>query len=150
MSARVDQESFARRARIGLLGLIAGAPQHVARQQEVLQEALAALQALDPPGPAPHGALVLSVNVRGGRVLLQFGEPVAWLGLTPSHARQVAAALVSNADLAAKLTGGPSGEEEGSTPTSEEGSSAPDDETPGDRPEEDGEGEAAPHEQRAP
>lgn len=154
-ASEVDQETVARRARIGLLGLIARAPQHVERQEAVLQEALAALQVLDPTfgGQAPHGALVVSVNVRGGRVVLQFGEPVAWLGMTPSQARKVAAALESNAELAAKATGGPSGEEvqEGSTPTSEEGSDRPDGEPAPDAEEEaHGEGEAGPDEQRAP
>jgi len=106
-----DQEAIARRARMGVMALLAKVPDVVAREQDVLQEVLAALQVLDPQATPAHGALVISVTVRDGRVLMQFGQPVAWLGFSPTHARQVAAALVSNADLAAGVTYGKEGTE---------------------------------------
>jgi hypothetical protein len=33
-----------------------------------------------------------------GVVVLNFGNPVAWLGLPPAHARQIAAALIKHAE----------------------------------------------------
>lgn len=49
-----------------------------------------------------EGELQLGVTVNQGTVILAFGKPVAWLGLTPQIARQLAATLIERADEAAK------------------------------------------------
>lgn len=49
-----------------------------------------------------EGELRLGVTVTQGTVIVAFGKPVAWLGLTPQIARDLAATLLERADEAAK------------------------------------------------
>lgn len=49
-----------------------------------------------------EGELQLGVTVKQGTVIVAFGKPVAWLGLTPAIARDLAATLIERADEAAK------------------------------------------------
>lgn len=44
--------------------------------------------------------LRLAVGNDGGKVILAFGTPVAWLGMDPDDARRVAQLLIERADLA--------------------------------------------------
>jgi len=50
-----------------------------------------------------EGELRLGVTVDQGTVIVAFGKPVAWLGLTPQIARDLARALVERADEAARV-----------------------------------------------
>lgn len=50
-----------------------------------------------------EGELQMGVTVNQGTVILAFGKPVAWLGLTPQIARNLAATLVERADEATKV-----------------------------------------------
>ena len=53
-----------------------------------------------PRGPlnaSDEGEIRFAVSVRDGLVNVEFGSPVAWLGLPPDIARQFAAILVRNA-----------------------------------------------------
>lgn len=47
-----------------------------------------------------EGELRLGVTVDQGTVIVVFGKPVAWLGLTPQMARDLAATLLERADEA--------------------------------------------------
>lgn len=49
-----------------------------------------------------EGELQMGVTVKSGTVIVAFGTPVAWLGLTPQIARDLAAALLERADEAAR------------------------------------------------
>ena len=51
-----------------------------------------------------EGELQMGVTVNQGTVILAFGKPVAWLGLTPQIARTLAANLIERADEAAKVS----------------------------------------------
>ena len=51
-----------------------------------------------------EGALRMGVTVKNGTVILAFGTPVAWLGLTPQIARELAATLIERADEAARVS----------------------------------------------
>ena len=49
-----------------------------------------------------EGELQMGVTVKQGTVIVAFGTPVAWLGLTPQIARDLAATLLERADEAAQ------------------------------------------------
>lgn len=49
-----------------------------------------------------EGELQMGVAVDQGTVILAFGKPIAWLGLTPAIARDLAQTLIHRADEAAK------------------------------------------------
>lgn len=49
-----------------------------------------------------EGELTMGVAADGGTVILNFGKPVAWVGLPPALARELAASLIKKADEAAK------------------------------------------------
>ena len=49
-----------------------------------------------------EGELRLGVTVQQGTVIVVFGKPVAWLGLTPQIARELATTLMERADEAAE------------------------------------------------
>lgn len=50
-----------------------------------------------------EGELRLGIAVRGGKVVMAFGKPIAWLGFDPEHAENVANSLL---EAAAKARGG--------------------------------------------
>lgn len=50
-----------------------------------------------------EGELQIGVTVNQGTVIVAFGKPVAWLGLTPQMARDLAASLIARADKAARV-----------------------------------------------
>ena len=49
-----------------------------------------------------EGELRMGVTVNQGTVILAFGKPIKWLGLTPQIARDLAANLIERADEAAE------------------------------------------------
>ena len=80
-------------------------PEAIAR---ALDKPLIGATGLHPEGKltaTDEGGLQFAVGVKDGKVCLDFGTPVAWLGMTPSDALQLAESLVSNARKAARGTG---------------------------------------------
>jgi hypothetical protein len=47
-----------------------------------------------------HGELEFRITAVDGRVVMDWGQPVQWVGLTPSEARAIADALVRQAEEA--------------------------------------------------
>ena len=70
---------------------------------------------LGPTGDHPHGklnehdegGLKFAVGVHEGKVIMDFGEPTAWLGMDPQLAADLASALIKNARIAAQQSGEP-------------------------------------------
>ena len=83
-----------------------------------IEDAITQLQ-LGGTEDAVTGNMVLAVTHRDGRVILDFGTKVAWLGMSPAQAKTVARALAANA-LA--ITGG---HESGGTNGEEAAAAAP-------------------------
>ena len=50
-----------------------------------------------------EGELQLSITVDQGTVIVAFGTPVTWIGLTPQNARDFAQVLLKRADEIAKV-----------------------------------------------
>lgn len=57
--------------------------------------------------PTDEGSIQFAVGVKGGKVVLDFGTEVAWLGMNPQQAADLAAALLKRAREAARATGEP-------------------------------------------
>lgn len=53
-----------------------------------------------------EGEIEVNVTAHRGKVLIQFGGPVTWLGMRPIHARAFAEILMKHADEAETQTGG--------------------------------------------
>lgn len=71
--------------------------------EEVARRKLAQLGATGeyPEGklnPDDEGELKMAVGTEGGRVVMKFGKPVAWIGFTDAQAREIAALLCKHAD----------------------------------------------------
>jgi hypothetical protein len=47
-----------------------------------------------------EGELDFKIGVREGRVIMNWGKPVQWIGLRPVDARAMAASLIKNAEEA--------------------------------------------------
>ena len=66
-----------------------------------------------PIGDYPHGKLTASdegsiqfaIGEKDGKVVMDFGAPVAWIGVTPQQAMDIASALTKRAREAAAKTG---------------------------------------------
>jgi len=54
---------------------------------------------------ADEGALQFGVTARDGKVVLEFGQPVAWVGMGPQEAANLASSLLKFAREAARGTG---------------------------------------------
>ena len=52
-----------------------------------------------------EGSIQFALGVKDGKVVLDFGTPVAWLGMTPQQATDLASLLVKQAREAARETG---------------------------------------------
>lgn len=48
--------------------------------------------------PTDEGELRFAVCVKDGRVVFEFGKPVAWIGFTPEQAREIAVSIREAAD----------------------------------------------------
>lgn len=68
------------------------------------------LNQLGPTGRFPDGQLndndegeiQIAINTEGGKVVINFGKPVAWIGFTPEQADMIAFSLI---EKASKLKG---------------------------------------------
>lgn len=52
-----------------------------------------------------EGGIQFAVGVKDGKVCLDFGTPVAWLGMNPGDALTLASSLIEHARKAARGTG---------------------------------------------
>lgn len=55
--------------------------------------------------PADEGALQFSLGERDGKVLIDFGQPVAWMGMSPQQAADFASALLKHARAVGRKKG---------------------------------------------
>lgn len=55
--------------------------------------------------PKDEGSIQFAVGVKDGKVCLDFGTPVVWLGMNPADALELAEQLIQHARKAAKGTG---------------------------------------------
>jgi hypothetical protein len=61
---------------------------------------------LGPTGRFPEGKLNdsdegeirVAIGYQEGKVIMDFGKPIAWIGFTPEQAREIAATLIGYAD----------------------------------------------------
>lgn len=52
-----------------------------------------------------EGAVQFAIGVKDGKVVLDFGTPVAWVGMNPQQASDLASTLLKRAREAARQTG---------------------------------------------
>lgn len=52
-----------------------------------------------------EGSIQFAIGEKDGKVVMDFGSPVAWIGVTPQQAMDIASALVKSARKAAAETG---------------------------------------------
>jgi hypothetical protein len=52
-----------------------------------------------------EGAIQFGITVKDGKVVLDFGTPVAWVGMTPQQAADLASIMMKRAREAARLNG---------------------------------------------
>lgn len=57
--------------------------------------------------PTDEGGIRIAVGSKNGAVVIDFGTPVAWVGFTPTEARQVASDLTKHADHIDRKDQGP-------------------------------------------
>lgn len=55
--------------------------------------------------PSDEGSIQFAIGEKDGKVVLDFGSPVAWIGVTPQQAMDIAAGLMKHARAAASKTG---------------------------------------------
>ena len=55
--------------------------------------------------PTDEGAIQFAVGVEKGKVVLDFGTPVAWVGMPAAQAAQLGSLLIKHARQAARETG---------------------------------------------
>ena len=74
---------------------------------EELRELLGATKTF-PEGkltPQDEGGIQFAIAVRDGKVVMDFGKEVVWIGMNPGDALALAESLISNARKAARGTG---------------------------------------------
>ncbi len=79
---------------------------HAMRQ--ALQQPLIGATGQHPEGrmtPADEGSIQFAIGVKDGKVIVNFGTPVVWLGMGPEDAVQLAQNLIKHAREAAKASG---------------------------------------------
>ena len=54
-----------------------------------------------------EGSIQFAIGVKDGKVVLDFGTPVAWVGMNPQQAADLASTLVKRAREAARANGQP-------------------------------------------
>lgn len=57
--------------------------------------------------PADEGQLQFALSNKDGKVVLEFGTPVAWVGLNPQQAADLASGIIKHAREAARASGQP-------------------------------------------
>lgn len=55
--------------------------------------------------PTDEGAIQFAIGVEKGKVVIDFGTPVAWVGMPASQAAQLGSLLIKHARQAARETG---------------------------------------------
>lgn len=55
--------------------------------------------------PKDEGSIQFAIGDKDGKVVLDFGAPIAWIGLTPQQAMDIAASLMSRARKVASERG---------------------------------------------
>lgn len=76
--------------------------------RKILDKPLIGATGLHPEGkltPHDEGGIQFAVGVKDGKVVLDFGQPVVWLGMSPGDALQLAETLIQRARQAAKGSG---------------------------------------------
>lgn len=53
--------------------------------------------------PQDEGEIKIAFGEENGRVVINFGKPVAWIGFTPEQAMELAAALMKHSNSAAEI-----------------------------------------------
>lgn len=69
-------------------------------QQKAMHDAMSKLLGEFPDGKLnqnDEGALAVMIGSEGGRVIVRFPKPVAWIGFTPEQALDIAQTLISHA-----------------------------------------------------
>lgn len=54
-----------------------------------------------------EGAVQFAIGHKDGKVVLDFGTPVAWVGMTPQQAADLASSIMAHARQVARLNGEP-------------------------------------------
>lgn len=78
------------------------------KMAEFLNEPLIGATGLHPQGKLTNqdeGGIQFKVGVQNGKVILDFGNPVTWLGMPPEDAINLAESLIKRARAAAKSSG---------------------------------------------
>lgn len=76
--------------------------------RKALVDPLIGATGLHPEGKitgSDDGGIQFAVGVKDGKVVLDFGTPVVWLGMNPGDALKLAETLIQNARKAAKGSG---------------------------------------------
>lgn len=55
--------------------------------------------------PSDEGSIQFAIGERDGKVTIDFGTPVHWLGMTPQQATELASTLLNRARLVARKNG---------------------------------------------
>lgn len=55
--------------------------------------------------PTDEGAIQFGVTAKDGKVVLEFGTPVAWLGMEPQQAADLAVSMLKHARAAGRSSG---------------------------------------------
>lgn len=80
-------------------------PEAVAR---ALQQPLIGATGTHPSGkltPHDEGGIQFAIGVKDGKVCIDFGTPVKWLGMEPGQALELASSLIEHARKAARGSG---------------------------------------------
>lgn len=78
------------------------------RLQSILRSPLIGSTGMHPEGKlteADEGSIQFAIGVQDGKVVLDFGTPVTWLGMPPQDALMLAESLIQKARAAAKASG---------------------------------------------
>ena len=82
-----------------------GVPEFV---RQMLEEPLKGATGTYPEGRLGQhddGAIQFALGERDGKVILDFGNPVSWLGMNPQQAVALAEAIIAKARVVARRTG---------------------------------------------
>lgn len=75
---------------------------------KIMEDPLIGATGTHPQGkltPHDEGAIQFAIGVKDGKVCVDFGTPVKWLGMEPGQALELAQSLIQHARSAARGTG---------------------------------------------
>lgn len=107
-SENPDDSPIHRQMQDALRQQVDGRNQQLNKLKDAIRQPLIGATGTHPEGkltPHDEGAIQFAVGVRDGKVCLDFGTPVAWLGMNPGDALQLAQSLIEHARKAAKGAG---------------------------------------------